>query len=102
MYVCIYCLYINILNTRDQNGQFEIGGGMSFESLSELIDYYKDNPMVEAKPSGNVVHLKQVCVGGGGGGSSGDGDIGNSCGRGGSGGSGSGSGYLIFTQCCTS
>lgn len=42
-----------------QEGKFEIGGGKLFNSLGDLIEYYKDNPMVEAKPSGNVVHLKQ-------------------------------------------
>ena len=30
---------------------------MKFDSLSELIEYYKKNPMVET--SGTVVHLKQ-------------------------------------------
>lgn len=36
---------------------YDVGGGMKFDSLSELIEYYKKNPMVET--SGTVVHLKQ-------------------------------------------
>lgn len=34
-----------------------MGGGEKFETLSELIEYYKKNPMVET--SGTVVNLKQ-------------------------------------------
>jgi len=36
--------------------KFDIGGGQSFESLSDLIEHYKHNAMVEK--SGNVVYLK--------------------------------------------
>lgn len=35
-----------------------MGGGERFETLAELVDHYKKNPMVEK--SGIVVHLKQV------------------------------------------
>lgn len=34
-----------------------MGGGSQFDSLADLIEYYKKNPMVET--SGTVVHLKQ-------------------------------------------
>lgn len=34
-----------------------MGGGDKFDSLAELIEHYKRNPMVET--SGTVVHLKQ-------------------------------------------
>lgn len=34
-----------------------MGGGTQFDSLADLIEYYKKNPMVET--SGTVVHLKQ-------------------------------------------
>ncbi|KAJ1524929.1 hypothetical protein ONE63_009787 [Megalurothrips usitatus] len=34
-----------------------VGGETKFDSLSELIEYYRKNPMVET--SGTVVHLKQ-------------------------------------------
>lgn len=34
-----------------------MGGGEKFDSLSELIEHYKKNPMVET--TGTVVHLKQ-------------------------------------------
>lgn len=39
------------------NGQYDAGGGEKFNSLSELIEFYRRNPMVET--SGIVVHLKQ-------------------------------------------
>lgn len=35
-----------------------MGGGELFDSLSDLVEHYKKNPMVET--SGTVVHLKQV------------------------------------------
>ncbi|KAF4533060.1 hypothetical protein B566_EDAN002623 [Ephemera danica] len=38
-------------------GSFDIGGGERFDSLTELIEHYRHNPMVET--SGIVVHLKQ-------------------------------------------
>lgn len=36
---------------------YDIGGGDQFNSLAELVNYYKANPIVET--TGNVVHLKQ-------------------------------------------
>uniref|UniRef100_A0A336M9C2 protein-tyrosine-phosphatase n=1 Tax=Culicoides sonorensis TaxID=179676 RepID=A0A336M9C2_CULSO len=42
---------------RLQEKKFDIGGGVKFTSLSELIDYYKTNPMVEK--CGTIVHLRQ-------------------------------------------
>lgn len=36
-----------------------MGGGERFDTLADLVDHYKKNPMVEK--SGIVVHLKQVC-----------------------------------------
>lgn len=42
---------------RCQDAKYDVGGGEKFESLSELVDHYKKNPMVET--SGTVVHLKQ-------------------------------------------
>jgi tyrosine-protein phosphatase non-receptor type 11 len=40
-----------------QDNCYDVGGGERFDSLSELIEHYKKNPMVET--SGTVVHLKQ-------------------------------------------
>ena len=40
-----------------QDNCYDVGGGDKFDSLSELIEHYKKNPMVET--SGTVVHLKQ-------------------------------------------
>ena len=39
--------------TRDK---YDIGGGEQFDSLTELIDHYKKNPMVET--TGTVIHLR--------------------------------------------
>lgn len=36
-----------------------MGGGEQFDTLTDLVEHYKKNPMVEK--SGTVVHLKQVC-----------------------------------------
>ncbi|RWS28580.1 tyrosine-protein phosphatase non-receptor type 11-like protein [Leptotrombidium deliense] len=41
---------------RFQDNKYDVGGGEQFDCLSELIDHYKKNPMVET--SGTVVHLK--------------------------------------------
>ena len=37
-----------------------MGGGERFDSLTELVEHYKKNPMVET--TGTVVHLKQPCM----------------------------------------
>ncbi|XP_047101031.1 tyrosine-protein phosphatase non-receptor type 11-like [Schistocerca piceifrons] len=42
---------------RCQDDTYDVGGGDRFETLSDLIEHYKRNPMVET--SGTVVHLKQ-------------------------------------------
>ncbi|XP_012254485.1 tyrosine-protein phosphatase corkscrew isoform X2 [Athalia rosae] len=42
---------------RSQDNKFDVGGGDKFDSLSDLIEHYKRNPMVET--SGTVVHLRQ-------------------------------------------
>lgn len=42
---------------RLQDSKYDVGGGEKFGSLCELIDHYKQNPMVET--SGTVVHLRQ-------------------------------------------
>ncbi|XP_031785909.1 tyrosine-protein phosphatase corkscrew isoform X1 [Nasonia vitripennis] len=42
---------------RFQDSKYDVGGGDKFDSLSDLIEYYKRNPMVET--SGSVVHLRQ-------------------------------------------
>lgn len=40
-----------------KDNKYDVGGGEKFSSLSELIEHYKKNPMVET--SGTVVHLRQ-------------------------------------------
>uniref|UniRef100_A0A3Q4HT37 protein-tyrosine-phosphatase n=1 Tax=Neolamprologus brichardi TaxID=32507 RepID=A0A3Q4HT37_NEOBR len=37
--------------------QYDVGGGERFDTLADLVEHYKKNPMVEK--SGIVVHLKQ-------------------------------------------
>ena len=39
-----------------QDLKYDVGGGEKFDSLSDLIEHYKRNPMVET--SGSVVHLR--------------------------------------------
>ena len=41
-----------------QETKYDIGGGEKFETLSDLVEHYRHNPMVEQ--SGTVVNLKQV------------------------------------------
>ncbi|KAB7496168.1 Tyrosine-protein phosphatase non-receptor type 11 [Armadillidium nasatum] len=41
---------------RCENNKYDVGGGRKFDSLSELVEYYRQNPMVEQ--SGTVVPLK--------------------------------------------
>ncbi|MCL4127450.1 UNVERIFIED_CONTAM: hypothetical protein GTU68_054742, partial [Idotea baltica] len=41
---------------RFQNKAYDVGGGRKFDTLSELVEYYRQNPMVEQ--SGTVVPLK--------------------------------------------
>ncbi len=47
------------IKIRNIDGMYDVGGGPTFPDLSELIEYYKESPMVE-KTGGNVVHLKAV------------------------------------------
>ncbi|GAB1602220.1 tyrosine-protein phosphatase non-receptor type 11-like [Argonauta hians] len=39
------------------DGKYDVGGGNQFDSLSDLVEHYKKNPMVEK--TGVVLHLKQ-------------------------------------------
>ena len=41
-----------------QEDKYEIGGGEHFDTLTDLVEYYKENPMVET--TGSVVTLKTV------------------------------------------
>jgi tyrosine-protein phosphatase non-receptor type 11 len=50
-------LHVTHVMIRCQDNQYDIGGGDQFESLSDLVEHYRKNPMVER--SGTVVHLKQ-------------------------------------------
>lgn len=43
---------------RNQGGRYDVGGGEQFAELTELVEHYKKNPMVEK--SGTVVHLRNV------------------------------------------
>ncbi|KAG5316794.1 PTN11 phosphatase, partial [Acromyrmex insinuator] len=50
-------LKIKIIEHRNHDNKYDVGGGYKFDSLSDLIEHYKRNPMVET--SGSVVHLRQ-------------------------------------------
>lgn len=41
---------------RCHHNKYDIGGGKEFDTLSDLLEYYKQHPMVETK--GNVVNMK--------------------------------------------
>lgn len=49
-------LYLHALLIQDV--KYDVGGGERFDTLTDLVEHYKKNPMVEK--SGIVVHLKQV------------------------------------------
>lgn len=48
---------IHIMIRHSGDGKCDVGGGQSFETLVDLVEHYKHNPMVER--SGSVVDLKQ-------------------------------------------
>ena len=41
---------------RNKDSKFDVGGGPTFPSLTDLVEHYKKNPMVET--SGTVINLK--------------------------------------------
>jgi len=41
---------------RHHNNKYDVGGGEKFDSLTELVEHYKRNPMVET--TGSVVNMK--------------------------------------------
>ena len=45
--------------TPQPDGKYDVGGGEQFDTLGDLVERYRKNPMVER--SGAVVHLRQVC-----------------------------------------
>lgn len=55
---CSYSSFLIVNIFVLQEGKYDVGGGERFDTLADLVDHYKKNPMVEK--SGIVVHLKQV------------------------------------------
>jgi len=53
-FLCIWSINVWL----QQDGKYDVGGGERFDTLADLVEHYKKNPMVEK--SGIVVHLKQV------------------------------------------
>lgn len=49
---------MKVTNLDIQNDKFDIGGGATFSTISELLEHYTRNPMVDQ--AGTVVNLKQV------------------------------------------
>lgn len=47
----------NWLHFEQGDSKYDIGGGQSFVTLSDLVEHYKHNAMVER--TGSVVYLKQ-------------------------------------------
>ncbi|KFQ56819.1 Tyrosine-protein phosphatase non-receptor type 11, partial [Pelecanus crispus] len=52
---------LSVLTNEDKmetgdHGKYDVGGGERFDTLTDLVEHYKKNPMVEK--SGAVVHLK--------------------------------------------
>uniref|UniRef100_A0A3Q2PAZ7 Tyrosine-protein phosphatase non-receptor type n=1 Tax=Fundulus heteroclitus TaxID=8078 RepID=A0A3Q2PAZ7_FUNHE len=45
------------VDRKTKEGKYDVGGGERFDTLADLVEHYKKNPMVEK--SGIVVHLKQ-------------------------------------------
>lgn len=54
---CNYFIFFRVIRGPFQEARFDVGGGERFDSLAELVEHYKRNPMVET--TGTVVHLKQ-------------------------------------------
>ena len=48
----------HVIIRRHTDGKYDVGGGETFDDLTDLVEYYKRNPMVEV--SGNVLQLKTV------------------------------------------
>ena len=51
------CKVIHVM-IRCQELKYDVGGGERFDSLTDLVEHYKKNPMVETL--GTVLQLKQV------------------------------------------
>lgn len=47
-----------LLLSLQQDLKYDVGGGEKFDSLTDLVEHYKKNPMVETL--GTVLQLKQV------------------------------------------
>jgi hypothetical protein len=45
---------------RNRGGKYDVGGGERFGSLTDLVDHYRANPMVET--SGNVVTMDKHVI----------------------------------------
>lgn len=54
--ICQYLINKNLYLSYQDNRHYDVGGGEQFSTLSELIEHYKKNPMVET--SGTVVKLR--------------------------------------------
>ena len=50
----VFCIFV-----LQHDMKYDVGGGEKFDSLTDLVEHYKKNPMVETL--GTVLQLKQVC-----------------------------------------
>lgn len=46
----------HVMIRRCEDGRYDVGGGERFDNLTDLVEHYKRNPMVET--TGTVVHLR--------------------------------------------
>lgn len=60
MYQCSLDLKFILMtdNLSFKDLKYDVGGGEKFDSLTDLVEHYKKNPMVETL--GTVLQLKQV------------------------------------------
>ena len=63
----MWCLFrledkiTHVMIRHHTDGKYDVGGGEKFDDLTDLVEHYKKNPMVEK--SGTVVQLKTVSTG---------------------------------------
>lgn len=60
MLLVVGSLTMDFISLLQPDLKYDVGGGEKFDSLTDLVEHYKKNPMVETL--GTVLQLKQVAV----------------------------------------
>ena len=47
---------------RCNDGKYDVGSGNRFNSLSQLVNYYKENPQLRDAKTHNIINLEEVFV----------------------------------------